>query len=70
MSSTQKIVTTNTVWHQATVTRARREEMNGHRGSLSGLPVCLVLANRPWHMPWKRCCISAAAVHLCWMATI
>ena len=25
---------TNTVWHHATVTRARRETLNGHRGAI------------------------------------
>ena len=34
MSSEQKAVTSNVVWHQATVTRARREAMNGHRGAI------------------------------------
>jgi adenylylsulfate kinase len=32
MSIKQKIVTTNIVSHDSTVTRARREAMNGHRG--------------------------------------
>jgi len=27
-------VSTNTVWHHATVTRARRESQNGHRGAI------------------------------------
>lgn len=31
---TQKPVSTNTVQHRATVTRARREMQNGHRGSI------------------------------------
>jgi len=32
--STQSPISTNTVWHQATVTRARREAQNGHRGAI------------------------------------
>lgn len=31
---TQPPVSTNTVWHHATVTRARREAQNGHRGAI------------------------------------
>lgn len=27
-------ISTNTVWHHATVTRARREQLNGHRGGI------------------------------------
>ena len=34
MSSEQKEVASNVVWHHATVTRARREVMNGHRGAI------------------------------------
>ncbi|MGZ8983653.1 MAG: adenylyl-sulfate kinase [Methylotenera sp.] len=34
MSSAQKILASNVVWHQATVTLARREAMNGHRGAI------------------------------------
>lgn len=37
MSSNQNIeasVSTNVVWHNATVTRARRETQNGHRGAI------------------------------------
>lgn len=34
MSSAQQSKSTNTVWHHATVTRARREQMNGHRAVL------------------------------------
>ncbi len=34
MSSEQKTVTSNVVWHQATVTRVHREAMNGHRGAI------------------------------------
>ena len=34
MSSEQKAVTSNVVWHHATVTRARREAINGHRGAI------------------------------------
>ena len=34
MSSEQKEVASNLVWHHATVTRARREAMNGHRGAI------------------------------------
>lgn len=34
MSSEQKVVTSNVVWHQSTVTRAHREVMNGHRGAI------------------------------------
>lgn len=30
----QPPVSTNTVWHHATVTRARRETQNGHRGAI------------------------------------
>ena len=32
---------TNVVWHQATITREKREELNGHRGAalwFTGLP--------------------------------
>lgn len=32
--SMQSPASTNTVWHHATVTRARREEKNGHRGAI------------------------------------
>jgi len=32
--STQPPASTNVVWHHATVTRARREAQNGHRGSI------------------------------------
>ncbi len=32
--ATQAPISTNTVWHHATVTRARREEQNGHRGAI------------------------------------
>jgi adenylylsulfate kinase len=32
--STQPPVSTNIVWHHATVTRARREAQNGHRGAI------------------------------------
>lgn len=31
---TQKMISTNTVWHHATVTRRRREDQNGHRGAI------------------------------------
>lgn len=31
---TLRPVSTNTVWHNATVTRRRREELNGHRGAI------------------------------------
>jgi adenylylsulfate kinase len=31
---TQPPVSTNTVWHHATVTRSRREAQNGHRGAI------------------------------------
>jgi adenylylsulfate kinase len=35
MNESQKPQTaTNVVWHQATVTRARREQLNGHRGAI------------------------------------
>jgi adenylylsulfate kinase len=39
-TGSDSIVSSNVVWHQATVTRARREAKNGHRGAiiwLSGL---------------------------------
>jgi adenylylsulfate kinase len=32
--TTQRSVSTNVVWHHATVTRARRETQNGHRGAI------------------------------------
>lgn len=32
MNSNQTAVSSNVVWHNATVTRARREQQNGHRG--------------------------------------
>lgn len=32
--STPPMISTNVVWHQATVTRARREAQNGHRGAI------------------------------------
>jgi len=32
--SDQPLISTNTVWHHATVTRARREAQNGHRGAI------------------------------------
>jgi len=32
--NTSQPISTNTVWHHATVTRARRETQNGHRGSI------------------------------------
>ncbi len=32
--TTQPPTSTNTVWHHATVTRARREAQNGHRGAI------------------------------------
>ena len=32
--TTQPPASTNVVWHHATVTRARREEQNGHRGAI------------------------------------
>ncbi|TAK63320.1 adenylyl-sulfate kinase [Methylobacter sp.] len=32
--NTQLSVSTNVVWHRATVTRARREAQNGHRGAI------------------------------------
>lgn len=32
--TTQPSTSTNTVWHHATVTRARREAQNGHRGAI------------------------------------
>jgi len=32
--TTQPPISTNTVWHHATVTRARREEQNNHRGAI------------------------------------
>ena len=31
---TSKLTSTNVVWHNATVTRARRESQNGHRGAI------------------------------------
>jgi len=31
---TQKLQTPNTVWHHATVTRARREQLNGHKAAI------------------------------------
>jgi len=34
MSDQQKITSSNVVWHHATVTRARREAQNGHRGAI------------------------------------
>lgn len=34
MSNKAAMVSTNTVWHHATVTRRRREEQNGHRGAI------------------------------------
>ena len=34
MSNELKATSTNVVWHHATVTRARREEQNGHRGAI------------------------------------
>lgn len=34
MSNQQKEVASNVFWHQATVTRERREAMNGHRGAI------------------------------------
>lgn len=34
MSNEQKMASTNVVWHHATVTRARREAQNGHRGAI------------------------------------
>jgi len=39
--STEPSASTNVVWHHATVTRARREAQNGHRGAIiwfTGLP--------------------------------
>jgi adenylylsulfate kinase len=32
--SNEKMVSSNVVWHHATVTRARREALNGHRGAI------------------------------------
>ncbi|MBI5625823.1 MAG: adenylyl-sulfate kinase [Nitrosomonadales bacterium] len=32
--TTHPSISTNTVWHHATVTRARRESQNGHRGAI------------------------------------
>lgn len=32
--NTQPPISTNTVWHHATVTRRRREKLNGHRGAI------------------------------------
>ena len=32
--TTQPPISSNTVWHHATVTRARREEQNNHRGAI------------------------------------
>jgi adenylylsulfate kinase len=32
--TTHQPISTNTVWHHATVTRARRETQNGHRGAI------------------------------------
>jgi adenylylsulfate kinase len=34
MSNETNATSTNVVWHHATVTRARREEQNGHRGAV------------------------------------
>lgn len=34
MSNQEKATSSNVVWHHATVTRARREEQNGHRGAI------------------------------------
>lgn len=34
MEITNAITSTNVVWHHATVTRARREALNGHRGAI------------------------------------
>lgn len=34
MNNKLKIASTNIVWHHATVTRARREALNGHRGAI------------------------------------
>lgn len=34
MSNEHKRASSNTVWHHATVTRARREAQNGHRGAI------------------------------------
>jgi adenylylsulfate kinase len=31
---TNSLCSSNTVWHQATVTRARREQMNGHKAAI------------------------------------
>ncbi|MGR9087958.1 MAG: adenylyl-sulfate kinase [Gammaproteobacteria bacterium] len=32
--SNDNLISTNVVWHHATVTRARREQLNGHRGAI------------------------------------
>ena len=37
----------NIVWHHATVTRSRREKMNGHGSVILWLRVSPVPANRP-----------------------
>jgi adenylylsulfate kinase len=34
MKNDQNAVSSNVVWHHATVTRARRETLNGHRGAI------------------------------------
>lgn len=34
MNSDQELVSSNVVWHHATVTRKRREALNGHRGGV------------------------------------
>ena len=34
MSDEQRMISGNVVWHHATVTRARREAQNGHRGAI------------------------------------
>lgn len=41
MSENRSLVSPNVVWHHATVTRGRREKLNGHRGAVlwfTGLP--------------------------------
>lgn len=62
MTVTSPVVSTNVVWHNATVTRARREAQNGHRGAIiwfTGLYPDRV--NPRWRMPSKKHCTSADA---------
>jgi len=70
MNSNQNAVSSNVVWHHATVTRARREAMNGHRGAILWFTGLSGAGKSTLALPWKMLYTSVAAAPLYWMETM